>query len=79
MKITASKLIKLKVRYGVHENELYFDVLEVKQLYPEVKFPPDKIVKVAIGGVYTNAIRPQDIEEMTEFDKSIVQFMQAKK
>lgn len=75
MKPTASKLLRQKVRYTIHENELYFDVQEIKQLYPECKFPPDKIKKLPIGVVYTDSIRPQDIELMTDFDKKVLQFM----
>jgi hypothetical protein len=75
MRPTASRLIKQKVRYTVHENELYFDVSELKQLYPNLKFPPDKIKQLHVKGVSTNTIRPQDVEEMTDFDKKVLQFM----
>ncbi|QEE50331.1 MULTISPECIES: hypothetical protein [Flavobacterium] len=78
MKLKSSQLIKLNVRYAVHENELYFDVLEIKDLFPEKKFPPDKIKSLPIGGVYVNTIRAEDIEDMTDFDKTMVQFMKAK-
>lgn len=78
MKVKASHLIKQKVRYTIHEDELYFDVLEVKKFYPDKKFPADKIKSLPIGGIFTNVIRPQDVEDMTEFDKTMVKFMQAK-
>ena len=78
MRLTQSQLIKLKVNYAVYENELYFDVLEVKQWFPEKKFPPDKIKSLPIGGVFKNTIKIQDVEDMTEFDKNMVRFMQAK-
>lgn len=78
MRLTQSQLIKLKVNYTVYKNELYFDVLEVKEWFPDKKFPPDKIVSLPIGGLYRNTIRVKDIEDMTEFDKNMVRFMKAR-
>jgi len=78
MRLNRTQLIKLNVSYAVYENELYFDVLQVKEWFPDKKFPPDKMKSLPIGGVYANTIRIQDIEDMTEFDKTMVRFMQAK-
>ena len=78
MRPRASTLVK-QVRYTIHESELYFDVNEVKQLYPNLKFPAEKIKQLPIGGIYVNSIRQQDIEEMTDFDKKVLQLLRFKK
>lgn len=73
MKFTAAILLKQNVRYAIENGILYFDVQEVKQLHPKYKFPPEKIKQLAVGGIYTDVIKPEDIQEMTDFDKKILQ------
>ena len=73
MKPKQSTLINQKVRYSIFENELYFAVDDIKALYTNLKFPPSKIKQLPVGGVYANAIRIADVEEMTDFDKKILQ------
>jgi len=73
MKPNQSTLIKQKVRYSIYENELYFAVDDIREHYSDLKFPPDKVKKLPIGGVYANTIKILDIEQMTDFDKKILQ------
>jgi hypothetical protein len=77
--MTASQLIGMNIRYAVYRNQLYFDVLEIKALLPNKKFPAEKIKQLPIGGRVTNTIKASDIQNMTDFDKNIVQFMKVKK
>ena len=79
MKPSLKHLIDLKVRYGTYENELYFDVEELRQIYPHLRFPPDKIRKVSNGTIFFDGIRQQDIKELNEFEKNIMKFYNFKK
>lgn len=72
-------LISEGIPCAKHGDELYFDINEIRQKYEDIKFPPDKIKMLPIGGIIVNTIRAEDIEEMTEFDKLVVQFMKTKK
>ena len=72
MKPSLTSLIRLKVKYGVKNNEMYFDVDEMREMFPDLRFPPDKICKVSIGGVEKDGIRHQDMRELTEFEKNII-------
>jgi hypothetical protein len=74
-----SQLIKLKVDYGVYENELYFDIEQLRELYPDLRFPPDKIKTVFINTVAKEGIKQQDIQELTEFDKNVIKLYNFKK
>lgn len=76
---TQIELIVENITWVIHEGEHYFDVNEVKQKYDSVKFPPDKIKKLPIGGVLVNVIRAEDIQEMTDFDKKVIQLLKYKK
>lgn len=72
MKPTATHLINLKVRYGTYENELYFDIEQIRERFPDLRFPPDKIKEVLIGGVSTKGIRQQDLQELSDFDRNMI-------
>jgi len=73
MKPNQSTLIKQKMRYSLFEGELYFSVDDIREHYTTLKFPPEKIKQLPIGGVYANTIKVSDIQEMTDFDKKILQ------
>lgn len=72
-------LIAGDIPYAKYEDDLYFDINEIRKKHEDIKFPPDKIKMLPIGGIIVNTIRAEDIEEMTEFDKLVVQFMKTKK
>lgn len=79
MTITDGKLIRQKVRYGVYDSHLYFDIDEVSLKYPDVRFPPDKIREVFMDGMLRKGIRAQDIKELSEFDKQMIRLYHHKK
>lgn len=63
------ELVKAGVRKIAHNGETYFSIDDVKLAYPDVKFELGNAV--AIGDVMF--VRVEDIKEMTEFDKKILQ------
>lgn len=79
MKPTHTTLIKQKVKYGVDNNEPYFDVDELREKYPNLRFPSDKIKIVSIGGINRNGIRVQDIQELTDFEKNLTKLYNFRK
>lgn len=79
MKPTYTELMLQNITWIIHEGEHYFVVNEIRQKYADLKFPPDKMVKLPVGGFMVNVIKAEDIEEMTEFDKNVVKFMKHKK
>jgi len=74
-----SNLIQLNVKYGTYENELYFDIEEIRRLFPDLRFPPDKIKEVIMGGVSAKGIKQNDIQELTDFDRNMVKLYNFKK
>lgn len=74
-----SNLIRLKVKYTIHENEFYFDIDELRQKFPDLRFPPDKIKEVFIGGVSKKGIKQEDIHELTDFEKKVIKLYNFKK
>lgn len=73
MELTEQKLVKENIRYTNNEGNLYFYVEDIKKKYKDLKFPANKIKQFLIQGVHINTIRLRDIQEMTEFDKKILQ------
>lgn len=78
MKPTKLQLM-LNISYVEHEREFYFVVSEIKEKYEDLKFPPDKIIQLPFQGMLVNMIKERDIQEMTEFDKKVIQFLKYKK
>lgn len=66
---TVEELIELKVE---HNSELYFEIEGIRNLYPDLRFPPDKIKRVLINGTLKNGIQQQDLHELTPFDKNLI-------
>jgi len=79
MKPTLATLIKQKVKYGVNDNEPYFDVEDLREKYPDLRFPPDKIKQISIGGIIKSGIRAQDLHELTDFEINLTKLYNFKK
>ncbi|WP_294267861.1 hypothetical protein [uncultured Chryseobacterium sp.] len=57
-----------------HNGEKYFNVKEIKEKYPNMKFNIDNILDLQIG----RYVRVKDIEPMTQFDIDVKMFKNRK-
>lgn len=72
-------LIGLKVEYEIYEEQLYFNIDMVGQLFPDLRFPPEKVKELIIEGTVKKAIRREDMHELTDFEKKLIKLYNFKK
>ncbi len=73
-KLTEKELEEANVSYTLIDKEKYYDVGEIKDKFPDMKFNTDKIRVFDVG----RGVRIVDIEPMTKFDMSIRKFKNRK-
>ncbi|GGB65203.1 hypothetical protein GCM10007424_01400 [Flavobacterium suaedae] len=71
--LTEAELLEKNISYIEHYGVLYFDIHEIREAFPNTKFPPDKVRHLALGSFIKDTIPSDDVEEMTDFDLKIKQ------
>lgn len=75
MKITKEDLDGKNIRNTIRDGTKYYHIEDIRKHFPYTKYPADKILLIEEKA----AIRFEDIQEMTEFDKNIYNLMKNKK
>lgn len=75
MKITEEALEGKHIGNTIRDGTKYYHIEDIRKYFPYTKYPADKILHIE----ETAAIRFEDIQEMTEFDKNIYNLMKNKK
>lgn len=73
-RLTEKELEEANISYTLINTEKYYDVGEIRDKFPDMKFNTDNIRVFDIG----RGVRIVDIEPMTKFDMSIRRFKRGK-
>ncbi len=67
------------IKSKTEDGETYYEIEGIKNHFPDLRFPPEKVKQVLINYSLKDGIRQEDIQELSEFDKNVIKIYKFKK